>query len=763
MRRCKFRIGNKKPKSVRKGGFRLPERRMDTWSFTKIGYDPAAAVADGNRFLLANGYMGLRGTPEEAGRDELPALNLAGVYDQNGDRWREPVNAPRALVAMLTLDGRPMALGKAEPASHTLSIDYRRGVLHRETDFGAVRLQSERIVSLAEPHLLCAQMQFTFAEDGEAELCAGISTDIWDINGPHLTDIICDGGRILRCAAITGEKKIPIAVAQSAEADFFAHAYNKIHADGIFRVLRFRAERDRTYTVRYYAAVYTGLDGEQPEQSASALCFAASEKGYDECLAAHTDAWERVWQRSAITLEGDDEAALALHASQYYLNSIAPRHAKDLSIPARGLSGQTYKGAIFWDSEIFLFPMFVHTQPEVAASLLRYRIETLPGARKKAAEYGYRGAFYAWESQEGGAEGCTNFNVVDVFTHRPVRTYFRDKQIHISGDVAYALWEYYRITGDRTLLENGGAEVILECARFYLSRAGAHIDCDTVDFADVIGPDEYHERVTNNAFTNAMAKFCMENALRLQTVFSDRTAWFDALLDRLDFRRDYALLRTVAPRIRAPRIQNGVIEQFDGYFDLEDVPLDTVRARLCDPREYWGGDHGVAGPTQIIKQADVIALQTLFPKDFSDEQVAESWRYYEPRTEHGSSLSACMYALAACRIGKPEKAWDYFVKTASIDLVGGGKQWAGEIYIGGTHPAANGGAWMIAVLGFAGLSLQNGRIELHPHLPKQITRLSFPITAKDKRYTVTVTQNGWTVAEQKKEPLCFERHPTCWD
>jgi len=720
---------------------------MDTWSYTKTDYDSTSAAIDGNRFLLANGYMGLRGTPEEAGRDALPALNLAGVYDQNGDRWREPVNAPRALFALLSLNGQSMALGRAEPVSHTLSIDYRRGVLHRETDFGAVRLQSERIVSLAEPHLLCAEMQFTFSEDGEAELCAGISTDIWDINGPHLTSMKCDGGRILRCTAVTGEKKIPVAVAQSTKADFPVRACSKINADGVFHVLRFQAEKGRTYTVRCYAAVYTGLDDVQPEQSAAILCFAAAEKGYDACLAAHADAWERVWQRSAVTLEGNDEAALALHASQYYLNSIAPRHANDLSIPARGLSGQTYKGAIFWDSEIFLFPMFVHTQPEVAASLLRYRIETLPGARKKAAEYGYRGAFYAWESQEGGAEGCTNFNVVDVFTHRPVRTYFRDKQIHISGDVAYTMRRYYELIGDRTLLENGGAEVILECARFYLSRAAAHLDCDALDLADVIGPDEYHERVTNNAFTNRMAKYTIASALWLESIFSDRTAWFGSLLDQLAYRTDWARLRDAVGRLRGLRERDGVIEQFDGYFDLEDAPLDTVRARLCDPREYWGGDHGVAGPTQIIKQADVIALQVLFPEDFSDEQVARSWQYYEPRTEHGSSLSACMYALTACRIGQPEKAWEHFMKTATIDLVGGGKQWAGEIYIGGTHPAANGGAWMIAVLGFAGLSLQNGRIELHPHLPKAITRLSFPITVKDKRYTVTVTHDGWTVTE----------------
>ena len=511
-------------------------------------------------------------------------------------------------------------------------------------------------------------------------------------------------------------------------------------------MLRFPVKADERLVITLFAAVYTGQDTENPGEAARVLASSARSRGWDECLRAHEAAWEQVWERSAVELEGDSEAALYLHASQYHLNCIAPRHARDLSIPARGLSGQTYKGAVFWDSEIFLFPMFVHTQPEIARSLLRYRIETLPGALQKAAEYGYRGAFYAWESQEGGREGCTDFNVVDVFTHRPVRTWFRDKQIHISADIAYALRQYYEITGDRNLLEEGGAEVILQCARFYLSRAVMHLDRDTLELCDVIGPDEYHERVSNSAFTNEMARYCAESALLLKKIFADRPGFLAALLEKLAYEEDWEQLGLLARQLRRPRRRDGVIEQFDGYFALEDCSLDTVRGRLADPREYWGGDHGVAGATQIIKQADVIAMLALFPEDFFDADVRANWAYYEPRTEHGSSLSACMYALTACRIGRLEEAWQLFMKTASIDIVGGGKQWAGEIYIGGTHPASNGGAWMIAALGFAGLRMKNGIPEVHPRLPRQLKRLTFPVTAGEKRYVIDVrrTEGGKT-------------------
>ena len=759
---------------------------MDSWILEKEGFDPRDAAGDGNRFLSANGYLGLRGAPEEAGPELFPAINLAGVYDRHENLWREPVNAPNCLYLDLEFNGRPLALGRAEPLRHRMEICYRDGVLSRETDFGPVLLSTRRFASMADCHALADRVRLTLREEGELTLRAGVSLRIWDINGPHLFGFRLHAGDVLSAEGRTGEKGIAVAAAQCLLRDFDATEETLETGEGVFRLLRRKVHPGEVLTLDLFAAVWTSLDlpaadptpdaaasasgtlldpapnaspipgavhepasgesaSQSPADAARETCLRAAGEGFPRFLELHRQAWDRIRSRSEIQAETDPEALRFLRASQYHLNAIAPRHADNLSVPARGLSGQTYKGAIFWDSEMFLFPMFVHTQPEIARSLLRYRIETLPGARKKAAEYGFRGAFYAWESQEGGAEGCTNFNVVDVFTHRPVRTWFRDKQIHISGDIVYALRSWWEITGDRTLLEQGGAEVILECARFYLSRASARLDGDAVDYQDVIGPDEYHERVSNNAYTNRIIRHTVETALALEEIFRDQPDWFAALLSRLDYARDWQLLRSLPARIRPSRRRGQVVEQFDGYFDLEDCTLAQVRARLADPREYWGGDHGVAGPTQIIKQADVITLAALFPGDFTDGELAENWDYYEPRTEHGSSLSACMYALTACRVGRLEEAWSLFLRTAGIDVTGGGKQWAGEIYIGGTHPASNGGAWMIAALGFAGLRVRAGKAELHPRLPKALRSLSFPLTLAGQSYRVEVTPDGGTI------------------
>ena len=279
---------------------------------------------------------------------------------------------------------------------------------------------------------------------------------------------------------------------------------------------------------------------------------------YQQLKREHKRAWDSIWKISEVTIDGDDQAEQALNYSIYHLNCIAPRNLHGKSIPARGLSGQVYKGAIFWDTEMFMLDYYIYTAPDVARTLLQYRIDTLDGARKKAAEYGLNGAYYAWESQEGGYEACTDFNIVDVFTQRPVRTYFRDKQYHL-------------------ILKDGALEVIVECARFYRSILIKQVDSDDYEIRDVVGPDEYHERVNNNAYTNRMAKFVFESAVQLLQYAKEKgiCGQFDDNLQTV-FADSAAKLRQQMPDER------GVIEQFDGYFHLEDTDIETLRSRLRD-------------------------------------------------------------------------------------------------------------------------------------------------------------------------------------
>jgi kojibiose phosphorylase/nigerose phosphorylase len=674
------------------------------WVIERNGYNKEEFVDNGNRFLIGNGFMGVRGALEECRACDKPAVNLAGIYDKSdGASFAEPVNAPNGFFAELR--------GAGEVLRHKQSLNIRHGVHSRETEYENASLYIERFVSMDNPNLMC-QMISVKPKRGVKLVC-GIDGDVWDLNGRHLFDHRAyeQGGAIV-VSAVTGEKRVPIPARGSNEM-----RERESGERGAFLPITVAETCSRNGgIILEEKSAYREFDVTENITVERVITVNAEplHGDYESLKNAHADRWEQLWADSEVVIEsaieGDDEARLALNYSVYHLHSIAPRHADNLSIPARGLSGQTYKGAVFWDTEIFLLPFFEFTEPALARKLVKYRIDTLEGALAKAAEYELGGAFYAWESQEGGREGCTDFNVTDVFTGRPVRTYFRDKQIHISGDVAYALCKYADITGDSSISEEGGDRVLAEIAKFFTSRAYCKAGSGTLEFTDVVGPDEYHDRVDNNAFTNRLARFALERAGSKHGV-------------------------------REPRKRGGVIEQFDGYFKLEDAALAEVRSRVKHPREYWGTPSGVAFPTQIIKQADVIAMMHLFAEEYTDEEVRANWEFYEPRTEHGSSLSACMYALTACRFGRADLAYPLFMKSARADLEGGGKSWAGDVYIGGTHPAAAGGAWQIAVFGFAGLRAEGDTLTVKPCLPDGIKSISFPVIFRGKRYRADVSRD----------------------
>lgn len=717
------------------------------WSVYEEGFDSKNIVHNGNKFMTGNGYMGFRGTMEEYGKNELVACNIAGLYDKQGDNWREPINAPNGFYTALMIDDMEIGLLKEEPIEHVQMLYLKEGLHARntiwDTKYGIVNVKAERFVSLVNPHLMCLKYAVSLENNCELIIKTGVDGDVWDINGPHLENYnLEEGPGFLRVSARTQELKVPVVVVESCEKSFIAEEGIEKSEKGIFRIIKIKAEPKVEYTIYKYVSVYTGNDETlHIMEDCAATALTAASEGYDMVLSEHIRSWKARWDDSDVIIEGNDKDQLALRYSIYQLQIIAPVFSKMQSIPARGLSGQTYKGAIFWDTEMFMLPFFLYTAPEVARNLISYRIKTLDGARKKAAHYGFRGAFYAWESQENGEDACSDFNVTDVFTGRPVKTYFKDKQVHISAAVAYAIWEVYKFTGDISLLINGGAEVILECARFFYSYAYYKEDKDRYEILDVIGPDEYHERVNNNAYTNKMVYHTLDVALQtLELLSSEYPREYKELISKLDFRKEIANIIKFKEKLYVAQSDEKtlIIEQFDGYSRLEDCILSEVKSRVIDPKEYWGGGHGVASNTKIIKQADVVLMLYLFRNEYSHEVKKANWTYYEPRTEHGSSLSPCIYALLSCEIGNKEWAYPFFVKTANVDLNGESKQFAGSIYIGGTHPAANGGAWVAAILGFAGLNVQDGKITIKPNLPKQWKRLAFKVIVRGEMYAIDI-------------------------
>ncbi len=705
------------------------------FSITQEGFNADKVVSDGNKFLLGNGYMGYRGTLDGYTKKQCVAMNIASLYDGLPDRTRETVNAPDPFYLRVYADGVLLDPTELAPSGYVTKLDIYHAEYSRCTAFEVngkkFEIRSSRALCGDEYRGAVSTLSVTCSEDCSVDIEYGINPDIWDMNGTHLVGVSfrdVPGGVVY--SASTQENGVPVSVALLVNG-IDAGAFT----DGIMRV-RVDLKAGKAYTIERFAAVCYGDEAAQAEAVARGLM----DKTMAGVLAGHYAYWEKLWKLYDVEMEGSDRAQLALRYSIYQLMILAPRRFG--SIAARGLSAQTYKGAVFWDTEVFMLPVFLANDYDTSKRLVEYRIKTLDAAKRKAAHYGYQGAFYAWESQDG-EDACSDYNLIDLFTHRKVKTFFKDKQIHISADVVYAIDGYIRRTGDTGILYEGGLKTMLECSLFYYSRGYYNYIKDRYELLDVIGPDEYHERVSNNAYTNYMVHYTIKSALGYyKQVYEKDPEYAVSCADSVSGGL-IEKLTDFADRLYLPRPdENGVIEQCDGYMLEEDVTVEQVRARLVDPKEYWGGSTGVATATRVLKQADVIALMVLLPDCFTPEIVAANYDFYLRYTEHGSSLSACMYAMAACYVGRPDDAWQWFLKTAEIDLNASAKLWLGDLYIGGTHPAANGGAYLTAICGFAGVNMRGGEITVNPHLPKDISSMKFCLTDKGKVYRYTVTREG---------------------
>jgi trehalose/maltose hydrolase-like predicted phosphorylase len=707
----------------------------------------------GNKLLIGNGYLGYRGTLEEFNKDQKTATIVSGLYDQVGQHWREPVNLPNGCFVQVIYRGEALHALTSTVVEHTQSLDMQNAVHERMTTFEAadgtrITVRGRRFASLRHRHLICVEYFITADQECVVDIRTGIDGDVWDLNGPHLGSICAmEKDDLISIYATTHENAVRVAVTEAIgfiNAGKFSGEERSADDSRILRSLK-NVKVGSGFVFYKFISHCVGLESKDPLAESRLLCQQAARIGFDDLLTEHVGLWRDRWADCDIQIQGDASAQQALRFSMYHLLSIVPMHTPTASIPARGMSGQMYKGAVFWDTEIFMLPFFTHVFPSVARNLLLYRYHTLNGARRKAKQYGYRGAFYAWESQDTGEDACTLFNVTDVFTNRPLRTYFRDKQIHISADIPYAYWKYFTSTGDESIWRDGGAEVVFECARFFLSYLYFSPDKQRYEILDVTGPDEYHERVHNNAFTNRLVahtfEICLRVAAQLQEHFPEK---YLELIAGLDFERDLALISEMAQKLYQPDSDSAgaVIPQFDGYLALENAPLKTLLERKIHPHEYLGGGNGLATTTQIIKQADVILALYLFDEKYSLETKSRNWEYYEARTEHGSSLSACSYSLIAAQIGKVAWAYKYFMKTATIDLNGEGKEYVGTLYIGGTHPAGNGGAWMSAVFGLCGIRLSEAGISVDPRLPAHWAQVKLSLSFRGQRLRFTLTHDS---------------------
>ncbi len=741
---------------------------IDGWLIRdRAPFQREAEVRKATVFALANGYMGSRGAPESAPLDwpGVVGHHINGLYDSpTGDiLQREMINIPAWTPILLEADGQALAVGDAACEDYVRELDLRRGLLRQSARWtlpggGTLEWRSERLVSMAHPHLAAIRWRLVASRPCRITLVSAIDARVTNRFAPtHSAATAAQAvGGDLTVTLITIEQRHQVTVmvrhrlTGGAQRARWSWRADEARAEG---TVTFDLPAAQMVTLVKFVSVHDSrfTPGDLPSHCRADL-YLAEALGYDVLRAGHAARWAELWDSSDVTIEGDPQAQTALRFCLFHLLANSP-HSDRVSISARGLQGQDYWGSIFWDCDIYVAPFFTATQPALSRRLLRYRYHTLDGARRKAQGLGFAGAYYAWQSQESGDETCALYVFDDPLTGQKIRSYFADEQIHISADVVYALWQYLQASGDDSILADGGLEIACEVARFFVSRATYNAEQDRYELRTVLGPDEYHERVDNNAYTNAMAQLALRVALSLLERTQRRSPHtLTKVRARLSLGDDeIAQWREVAERfyVPAPDPQTGLIPQFDGYFALEDAPPDVVRSRLAHPDQYPGGPLGPYQSTQAIKQADVVLLLYLLRDRYSADVQRANWLYYEPRTAHDSSLSPLAYALVAANVGMVDWAHRYFLRTAMLDLLGTGPHWNL-----GVHTAAMGGAWLSVVHGFCQLDLRDDGVHLldWPRLPAdwRAVRLTLwwhghCVGVRVTPQTVTFTVEGGTV------------------
>ena len=620
------------------------------WILVDEGFTLAREHELESLFAIGNGYAGSRGSLAEGSALSAPATFVAGVFDS--EAGSVPGLAPTADWTRLsgTIDGQPLRLDRDHNLEHRRILDMRQGILWREwrhqDEAGRItRLRALRLASMADRHLLVQ--------------CVTITPE--NFSGRLFIDATLSGPVVRVTHSGT---MVAMAVARRITDTASRWTPSTELVDGR-QSLELRL--GKTYRLDRIVALHTSRDTAEPRETARRHAEHAIED-VAGVIGEHRDAWLARWEASDLRIEGDPAAQRTLRFAIYHLLSAANPQDDRVSIGARGLSGTAYKGHAFWDTDIFMLPFFILTYPEAARALVMYRYHTLAAARGKAARLGYRGALYAWESADSGEEATPPFGVAP--DGEVIRFLTGEQEQHISADVAFGVWNYWRATGDDHFLVDAGAEILIETARFWASRVEREED-GRYHIRGVIGPDEYHESVDDSAYTNGMAQWNLEVAAEIANLVAERWpgSW-QALSRRLgiepeELRRWQDIARDFYTGLDE---QTGLFEQFRGYFGLEEIDLAAFVPRTA-PIDVLLGRERIQR-SKIIKQPDVVMLIHLLWDRIPAEVRKANFKYYEPRCGHGSSLSLAIHALVAARLGDTALAERYFRQAADIDLGG---------------------------------------------------------------------------------------------
>lgn len=730
------------------------------WQVIEEKFHPEVNAENETIFALGNGYIGMRGTFEEGYQGDkkhtVDGIYLNGFYETDPIRYPEDaygyartnqtmLNVTNSRYIKLFIDDEMFHMFSDGLMEYERVLDMQQGVTKRtvvwKTSTGKkVQIEITRLVPLTRQHLAAIRYEVTplnFSD--KVTLVSALDGEVMNQQAdddPRKCLGAAAQGQVLTLkrkqhngtfAAITQETTksgftLVCAMENELEGADSSHTIDepeqKIRLDYLVH-----AEEGKKFTLTKYISYFTSQHNPKKDlvNLAKEAVMEGKKLGFNTLLAEQQKYLNDFWHYADVEVEGDPALQQGVRFNRYHLLQSVGKDGKT-NIASKGVTGEGYGGHYFWDTESYVFPAFLYAKPDICRKLLEYRYSILPQSRNRAREMGHeRGALYSWRTING--DECSPFFPAG------------SAQYHINADIIYALKTYTEVTNDMDFMRKCGAEMLFETARVWADLGHYSpkknnqfcIDC-------VTGPDEYTALVNNNFYTNAMAQMNLQYAYDIAQLMKKKyPAEFEKLSDKLDLDpSEIKAWKKAADKMYLPYDEElGIHAQDDGFLQKALWPLEEIPADKHPLLMHY--HYLVIYRHQICKQADALLAMFLLGNKFNAEDKKRDYDYYEKITTHDSSLSMCSFSILASEVGYYDKAYDYFAKTARLDLENGQKNTSD-----GIHAANMAGTWMGIVNGFGGMRMYDGELSFNPYVPKQWKQYTFRVLFQGNLIKVTV-------------------------
>ncbi|MCL4105592.1 UNVERIFIED_CONTAM: hypothetical protein GTU68_057467 [Idotea baltica] len=717
------------------------------WKIIEEGFSPEYNRNSESVFSLGNGKMGQRANFEEFySGDSMEGSYVAGIYypDKTKVGWwkngypeyfAKVLNATNWIGLDILVDGVQLDLHTATVSNFRRELDMQNGYLLRSFELELsnghqIGVEAKRFCSMADPEngaLRYAIKALNFS--GNLQVTSFLDADVEneDSNYDEKFWEEVDKGFVAEVAWVTVRTKktafdLCTGMTHHLEIDgnpVVGDWQNASQLKQVSRTCAVHLDQGQTLTIFKYAAILSSENHAKADMMAQCVASttAAAAKGFDAMLAEQAEAWAHKWEQSDVAIGGDTAAQQGIRFNIFQLHQTYTGEDERLNIGPKGFTGEKYGGSTYWDTEAYCLPFYLSTADQkVARNLLRYRYKHLEKAIENAAKLGFTdgAALYPMVTMNG--EECHNEWEITF------------EEIHRNGAIAYAIYDYIGYTGDWEYMAEYGLEVLIAISRFWAQRVNWSTDKEQYVMLGVTGPNEYENNVNNNWYTNKIASWTLSYALEGMEY---------ALMKKVSFRGEEATKwQHIMDKMYYPYDEKqGMIMQQDGFLDKEHVLVQDLDPKHLPLNQNWSWDRILR--SVYIKQADVLQGLYFFEDEFDMETHRCTYDYYETRTVHESSLSPCVHAILAAKIGRPDKAYEFYLRTARLDLDDYNNDTED-----GCHITSMAGSWMSIVKGFAGMRVRDGKLRFQPFIPQQWESYAFKIGHRGDLFRVEVTQQS---------------------